>query len=157
MGRGVATEKMMFDYLRGKNGKIGTKKLEYIVRTYVDECATEGVNHDVAFVQMCRETNFLKFGGTVSPGQNNFCGLGTVAHDVGGAGFSTIKDGIRAHVQHLHVYGSSAPLKNPCVDPRHKFVQPGRCKTVHDLVGTWATDHNYGRGLEKQLHDLLGR
>ncbi len=33
---------------------------------YVKECEIEGVNHDIAFAQMCLETGYLKFGGSVN-------------------------------------------------------------------------------------------
>ena len=41
-----------------------------IAQMYLEEAAIEGVNHDVAFCQMCVETNYLRFGGAVSRWQN---------------------------------------------------------------------------------------
>lgn len=155
MGHGNATEKMMYKFLRERNKSLSNQKISYIVKTYIWESSYEGINHDVAFVQMCHETNFLNFGGTVVQQQNNFCGLGTTSTSERGAYFKTIKDGIRAHVQHLKAYGSKAPLNNKCVDPRFSLVKRGVAHNIYDLTGRWATDKNYGNALDQKLKQLF--
>lgn len=155
MGHGNATEKMMYKFLRERNKSLSNQKISYVVKTYIWESSYENVNHDVAFVQMCHETNFLNFGGTVIQQQNNFCGLGTTSTTEHGAYFKTIKDGIRAHIQHLKAYGSTAPLKNKCVDPRFSLVKRGIARDIYDLTGKWATDKNYGSALHKKLEQLF--
>ncbi len=155
MGKGSISENTLLTYLTKNNKKISRRKAAYIVRTYIWECAYEGVNHDVAFVQMCHETNFLRFGGDVSADQNNFCGLGTIGNSVVGHCFPDIKTGIRAHVQHLKAYASIKPLVNRCVDPRFALVIRGSAKDIFDLTGKWATDSNYGKSLQKKLDTLI--
>ncbi|MBN1411836.1 MAG: glucosaminidase domain-containing protein [Spirochaetales bacterium] len=125
-----------------------------LARLYNEESSVEGVNADVAFAQMCLETGYLKFGGTVTPDQNNFCGLGTVSKDVPGEIFETMREGIRAHVQHLKAYGSTSDLVNPLIDNRFKWVERGIAPTVFDLSGRWAADLKYGDNLRSILERL---
>jgi hypothetical protein len=155
MGKGVASEQAMLEYLSRHNRRIAHKKAAYIVRTYAWECAYEGVNHDIAFVQMCHETGFLYFKGTVSPAQNNFCGLGTLSDSHIGLLFPDIRTGIRAHVQHLKAYASSQPLTNRCVDPRFALIRRGSATNIFELTGKWATDRQYGESLKKKIDILI--
>ncbi|WP_156786727.1 glucosaminidase domain-containing protein [Treponema brennaborense] len=121
---------------------------------YVEECAAERINSDVAFVQMCLETGFLRFGGLVTPDMHNYCGLGAIDASRPGERFPTERLGVRAHVQHLHAYGTTVPLKGALVDPRYKYVNPrGKAPDVWALAGTWAADVSYGTKLDA----LLGR
>ncbi len=125
---------------------------------YVEECLIEGVNWDVAFVQMCLETGYLGFGGLVLPEMNNFCGLGAIGPEQPGLSFPDERTGVRAHVQHLKAYGSAEPLKQECVDPRYKYVQPkGKAPDVFGLAGTWASDREYGVKLASLLERLRNR
>jgi len=50
----------------------------------------------VAFVQMCLETGFLRFGNLVTEEMNNFCGLGAIDEDNRGLWFGTEQLGVRA-------------------------------------------------------------
>jgi hypothetical protein len=120
----------MLKYLMNVNVTIPKKKAAYVVRTYILEASYEGVNHDVAFVQMCHETNFLRFGGDVSPSQNNFCGLGTISSSNVGVSFPDIRTGIRAHIQHLKAYASSRALSHRCVDPRFMLIRRGSARCL---------------------------
>ena len=155
MGKGAVSENTLLNYLMRVNKRISPRKAAYVVRTYIWECAYEGVNHDVAFVQMCHETNFLRFGGDVSATQNNFCGLGATGNSYIGYCFPDMKTGIRAHVQHLKAYGSTKPLVNRCVDPRFALVIRGSARNVSELTGKWAMDGNYGRSLRKKIDMLI--
>ncbi|MDR1401913.1 MAG: glucosaminidase domain-containing protein [Puniceicoccales bacterium] len=155
IARGRATEQMMFDYVRAYNEKITSQRLRYIVKTYIWECEYEGVNHDIAFVQMCHETNFLRFGGEIDSEQNNFGGLGTMDYDIYWACFFSIRRGVRAHVQHLKAYGSKLPLKNECVDSRFGIVQRGSARSARALTGKWYADGNYGDVLLSKVSALL--
>lgn len=121
---------------------------------YIDEARVEGINSDIAFVQMCLETGFLKFGGIVKPGQNNFCGLGAVNSATLGNHFPTRRHGVRAHIQHLKAYVSNSFPRNALVDQRFHLVNRGSVITIEDLTGKWATDPDYARklvGLLKRL------
>jgi hypothetical protein len=156
MGKGVASERAMLKYLLGYNKKISEKKAAYIVRTYIWEANYEGVNHDIAFTQMCHETGFLRFGGSAMPVQNNFCGLGSVNDSTAGIFFPDIRTGIRAHIQHLKAYASSKSLANRCVDPRFALVRRSTAKNIFELTGKWAADPNYGELIKKKIDSMLG-
>lgn len=134
--------------------KFRAKKL---AKLYIEECAAEGINSDVAFIQMCHETGFLKYGNLVKKQWNNFCGLGAINAENPGLKFKTMRDGVRAHVQHLHAYGTTADIQlhNEIIDPRYKYVNPrGKASDIFGLAGTWAADREYGTKLDKLLDDL---
>lgn len=115
---GVFPLKKMADYLKQNNPKLNDKHSCYIAELYIDESIKEGINHDVAFSQMCLETGFLKFGGDVNPDQNNFCGLGVTGGGVKGLTFDDARSGIRAHIQHLKAYASTDELNMELIDER---------------------------------------
>lgn len=128
-----------------------------IAKIYIEECAAEGINSDIAFVQMCHETNFLRYGNLVKKEWNNFCGLGAINAEQPGLRFETMQIGVRAHVQHLHAYGTTEDvvLNNELVDPRYKYVRPrGKAPDIDGLTGTWAADRGYSDKLEKLLTEL---
>jgi len=100
-------------------------------------------------------TGFLKFGGLVTADMHNYCGLGAIDKNNPGEIFPNEQMGVRAHIQHLHAYGSTATLKNELVDRRYKYVQPrGKAPSIFELAGTWAADKLYGEKLETLLCQL---
>jgi N-acetylmuramoyl-L-alanine amidase len=111
---------------------------------YREEAKIEGVNHDIAFCQMCLETGFLRFGTDVKSLQNNFAGLGAVGGGAEGASFPSARIGVRAHIQHLKAYASLEPLVQQEVDPRFRFVTRGVAPSIHQLSGRWSADLDYG-------------
>ena len=128
-----------------------------LAKYYVEEGKAEGINSDCAFVQMCLETGFLRFGGLVTPDMHNYCGLGSMDAQHPGEVFATEREGVRAHIQHLHAYATpeNVRLVNELIDPRYKWVLPrGKAPTVRELAGTWAADPEYGRKLEGLLARL---
>ena len=132
-------------------------KAKKIAKIYIEECAAEGINSDIAFVQMCHETNFLRYGNLVKKEWNNFCGLGAINAKQPGLRFKTMHEGVRAHVQHLHAYGTTEDviLNNELIDPRYKYVRPrGKALDIEGLTGTWAADRGYSDKLEKLLSEL---
>jgi hypothetical protein len=131
--------------------------IEELSRFYVEEASSEGVNHDVAFAQMCLETGYLHYGGLVTPDMNNFCGLGAIGPDQRGERFPSPRIGVRAHIQHLKVYATDTPLRQELVDPRYRFVRPGTASTIDGLAGTWARDLQYAvkiRNILNRLYDF---
>lgn len=125
--------------------------IEKFCEIYIDECENEGVKAEVAFSQAMMETGFLKFGGDVKKEQYNFAGLGAVGGGVSGASFSSIREEIRAQVQHLKAYASEEPLNQVVVDPRFQYVKRGSAEYVEWLGQKenpngygWATAKNYG-------------
>jgi hypothetical protein len=117
--------------------------IEDLARCYTEEAAQEGVNHDVAFAQMCLETGFLRFGGLVTADMNNFCGLGSIGPGQPGERFSSPRIGARAHIQHLKAYATDVPLRQESVDPRRRYVRYGSAPTLAGLAGAWAADTEY--------------
>jgi hypothetical protein len=127
------------------------KKLSLL---YIEEAALEGVDHDVAFAQMCLETGFLRYGGLVTSDMNNFCGLGALGPENPGERFPSPQMGVRAQIQHLKGYATSDPLNQELVDPRYKFVRYGSAPTIEGLVGTWAVDRGYAEKIVNILQRL---
>lgn len=154
---GVLSIENMAYYLHNNNPEISLNKSREIATLYFEEAKLEGINHDVAFSQMCLETGFLSFGGDVHPEQNNFCGLGVTGNGVKGLSFEDERKGIRAHIQHLKAYATTKNLNTEIVDTRFKFVKRGSAKHVDDLTGKWAADKSYGKKINnilKRLHNF---
>jgi len=152
---GTKSAQQLFNFFISKNPNAKYEKVMQLAEYYIKECTIEGINSDVAFVQMCLETGFLKFGGLVTENMNNFCGLGSIDKANPGNTFETVLLGVRAHVQHLHAYGTTRELVQTLVDPRYKYVNPrGKAPTIQELAGTWASDQNYGKKLESLLLQL---
>ena len=160
MGKGRFSVEELFSFFRMNNDSVQDDKIKNLINLYVEESAAEGVNHDLAFIQMCHETGFLRFDGTVHPDQNNYCGLGTVNASTPGEVFSSPKEGVRAHIQHLKAYGSSEDLNHELVDQRFYFVKRGTAKKLHELTGKWAADPEYDHkivGLMKRAEKQTGK
>ncbi len=153
MGRGTLKAASLAAFLHENNRSISFTEAKKIASIYIEEARAEGVNYDIAFSQMCLETGFLRYGGTVLPGQNNFCGLGVLNKKTKGFSFQDIRLGIRAHIQHLKAYASKDKLKKELVDPRFRFVKRGSITNINGLSGRWASDKLYG----KKLRYLLAR
>jgi hypothetical protein len=159
MRLGNTSSSQLADFLKQRNLDSLNGFLD-LPQIYVEEALFEGVNHDIAFCQMCLETGFLHFGGDVKPEQNNFAGLGATGGGVAGASFPDIKTGVRAHIQHLKAYSSTAPIvMQPIVDPRFDLISRGIATTVNDLSGRWSTGRDYGEkimSLVRQLYQMSG-
>jgi len=152
---GQKTAEQLVGFFMGRNPSADRQKVERLANYYVEEGAAEGVNSDIAFVQMCLETGYLRFGGLVTEDMNNFCGLGAMDAEHRGNVFETEQLGVRAHIQHLHAYGTTRDLVNDCIDNRYKYVQPrGKAPNVFGLAGTWASDRQYGEKLKKLIFSL---
>ncbi|MEC4895263.1 MAG: N-acetylmuramoyl-L-alanine amidase [Oscillatoria sp. PMC 1051.18] len=143
MGHGNTSEVQLIVFLKANNENALTLFPD-LPKLYREEASIEGVNYDIAFSQMCLETNFLRFGGSLRPSQNNFAGLGTVGGGSEGATFPSARIGVRAHVQHLKAYASVEPLVQELVDPRFEFVTRGIAPLVQQLSGRWTANPNYG-------------
>ena len=128
--------------------------IEVFAQYYIEEAAAEGINSDVAFAQMCLETGYLRFGGLVQPEFHNYCGLGAMDKDNPGCQFETMQMGVRAHIQHLQAYATTADveLKQELVDPRYSWVHKTKyIQTIFELTGTWAMDPEYGNKIDSIL------
>ena len=131
-----------------------------LVAYYYEEGAREGIRPDVAFAQALKETGFFRYGGTVTPDQNNYCGLGTTSTTVKGAYFSTSQIGVRAHIQHLLAYASTRQPVQPVVDPRYSLVRnvygTNTLGNWQDLNGRWAVPgDSYGQSILSMFRAIL--
>jgi hypothetical protein len=154
MGTGAMTQGRLVSFFLENNPTAEIAKVERMAGYYIGEASVEGVNADVAFIQMCLETGFLRFGGLVTEDMNNFCGLGSIGEGQPGVSFPDERTGVRAHVQHLKGYATAEPPVLGIVDPRYKYVNPkGKAPLVQGLSGTWAADPGYG----SKLAGLLAR
>ena len=157
IGKSECTASQMAQYLINKNPNAKSWALEY-AKLYLEEGEIEGVRGDGAWIQSCKETgNFAFTGGTaVTFDQNNFCGLGVTKKGMKGHSFDTPRLGIRAQIQHLKAYATTAPLKNPCIDPRYKYVTKGCAPRFEDLAGKWAVP-GYNTNLASSLQDAMNK
>lgn len=153
MGHGYTSDVQLMMFLKGNNpDSLG--QFADIAKLYREEAAIEGINHDIAFCQMCLETNFLRFGGDVKANQNNFAGLGAIGGGVAGASFPSIRLGVRAQIQHLKAYASTEPILQELIDPRFRFVRRGTSPLISQLSGRWAADLQYGEKILALLRRL---
>lgn len=159
-GPGEATRDQAVVLLRRYNPKLPIKATpEQIVDLYYQEASREGLRWDIVFCQALLETGFFRFGGTVVPAQNNFCGLGTTSATVQGAWFPTPRDGVRAHVQHLMAYTTDRLPATPVIDPRYYLVYKGKAQNGFytrwsQLNGKWATGSYYAEKI-LNLHEQM--
>lgn len=170
MGTSQTTVEQMVAWYKSKNKaypssvytQYGAATIEDFCRITFEEANAEGVRAEVVFAQSMKETGWLQFGGQVKNWQCNFAGIGATDGGAGGADFSGygangVRTGLRAQVQHLKAYASTAGLNQTCVDPRFSLVSRGVAPTVKGLAGKWATATDYGDGLTKLINELLNR
>ncbi|MDR1930088.1 MAG: glucosaminidase domain-containing protein [Treponema sp.] len=155
MGKGKTGVAELSSFLLSVNKNADPEFIRELSAYYIEEAEIEGINHDVAFAQMCLETGFLQFGGLVTPDMNNFCGLGSIGPGIPGERFPSPRTGVRAHIQHLKAYASDIPLAGELVDPRYRWVRRGSAPVVALLAGTWAADTKYADKIEDILQRLL--
>ena len=153
-GYGIKSAEQLTEFFLDKRSDADEKTVLNLARLYVEEGSFEGINSDVAFVQMCLETGFLRFGGLVQPDFHNYCGLGAMDAEHPGEKFETEQLGVRAHIQHLQAYATTqeVQLNNQLIDPRYNWVHKTKFVTdIFGLTGTWATDPNYGNKIDEIL------
>ena len=153
MGGAVATQEQCVRYLLRNNPypKLNVSPQE-LVAYYYEEGSRVGIRPDIAFAQALKETGYFRYGGTVVPAQNNYCGLGTTSATVRGAYFATPRLGVKAHIQHLLAYASTEKPDDNIVDPRYDLVRNSYGeKTLtrwQDLNGRWAVPGvGYGQSI----------
>jgi N-acetylmuramoyl-L-alanine amidase len=162
MGQAIITREQMIKYFQQNNSIKDFYYINNFTAILIEEAGAEGVRADIAFVQMMKETNFLKFTGTVKEEQNNFAGIGATGGTVTGASFPDIRTGIRAVIQHLKAYASKENLTKEIVDPRFKYVTRGTAPYV-EWLGIkenpggygWASDLNYGYDIVSRLNKAI--
>ena len=133
-----------------KNG--GAATIEDYAKIVVQEAEKEGVRAEIVFAQAMFETGNLRYGGLVKANQYNYCGLKN-ANGSAFQSFSSVRQGVRAHVQHLKAYASTRPLNNACVDPRFGLISRGCAPNLDNLSGRWSGESDYGA----RVNDYLKR
>lgn len=163
IGTPLATQQQCVKYLLKNNPhpKIPVSA-EEIVSYYYEEATREGIRPDVAFAQALKETGFFRYGGTVTPDQNNYCGLGTTSSTVKGTYFPNPKMGVRAHIQHLLAYTSTRRPQTGVIDPRYDLVRRSYGSNTlanwQDLNGRWAVPgRGYGQDILKMFKAILAQ
>ena len=161
MGGAVATQEQCVRYLlkHNPNPKLNVSPQE-LVSYYYEEGSRTGIRPDIAFAQALKETGYFRYGGTVIPAQNNYCGLGTTSATVQGAYFATPRLGVKAHIQHLLAYASVEPPQDNIVDPRYELVRRSYGSNTltqwKDLNGRWAVPGvGYGQSILEDYYQRI--
>jgi hypothetical protein len=158
IGKGRTSEQHLRDFLQTSN-KDALNQFRDLPALYRQEALNEGVNHDIAFCQMCLETDFLRFSGDIKPSYNNFGGLAGVGGSES-ALFKSAQIGVRAHIQHLKAYASERRdiPKDEVVAPRYFYISPGLAveieNKVENLGGHWSADPQYGNKILELVRQL---
>ena len=135
----------------------GASNIKDFCKILYEEAQSEGVSPEVLYGQVMKETGYLKFGNLVQPNQCNFGGLGATGPGNPGYTFGSVREGLRAQVQHLKAYGSTEPLVNPCIDARFKYVSRGCAPRTVDLNGKWAVPGvGYGESIDAIAKEVIG-
>ena len=167
-GTSAVTANNLAMYFKRKNGVYPTfyknsdaPTIEKFCQIYVEEAKAEGIKVEVAFMQAMVETGWLKFGGSVQISQYNFAGIGALDGGAQGATFKTVREGVRAQIQHLKAYANEKSLNNTQVDPRFHLVKRGSAKYVEWLGQKenpngygWATAEEYGYKILRLIKEL---
>ena len=167
-GTSAVTANSLAMYFKRKNGvypifykNSDAPTIEKFCQIYVEEAKAEGIKVEVAFMQAMVETGWLKFGGAVQISQYNFAGIGALDGGAQGATFKTVREGVRAQIQHLKAYANEKPLNNTQVDPRFHLVKRGSAKYVEWLGQKenpngygWATAEEYGYKILRLIKEL---
>ena len=163
IGTPMASQRQCVRYLlmHNPNPNIAVSA-EEIVQLYYEEGEREGIRPDVALCQAFKETGFFRYGGTVTPDQNNYCGLGTTSAVVKGSYFPNPQIGVRAHIQHLLAYSSTRRPSTEIVDPRYSIVRKAYGKKTlgnwEDLNGRWAVPgKEYGQQILSMFNAMLNQ
>ena len=161
LGGPMATEEQCVHYLLKINPSPNISVTpEGLVSYCYEEATKEGVRPDVAFAQALHETGNFSYGGTVTPDQNNYCGLGTTSATVQGGYFPSAQIGVRAHIQHLLAYATTRTPSSEIVDPRYSMVRDiyGSMTLPQwiDLNGRWAVPGTtYGQRIMNIFQQIL--
>jgi hypothetical protein len=151
-----ATPGRLTAFLESRNSKLD-EKFATIAADYMRVGEELGIRWDVAFFQMLLETGNLTFTGDVSPGQNNFAGLGATGKREPGESFPDVATGVKAHLQHLLMYAGET-VDNPVAERTRKVQEWGVLTswqkslkgpaTYDQLARKWAPgSRNYSRDI----------
>lgn len=143
LGKSVLTADQLYNYIK-KNNPDFNYAIPY---AFIKLGEIYGIRGDIACCQSIVETGWFKFiGSSVSPEQNNFCGLGATGNGAAGCKFDTVEIGVEAQLQHLYAYACTQdiPTGRKLYDPRFKYVTRGIAPRWVDLNNRWCTGPDYG-------------
>ncbi len=153
----VSVDRMVAMFSRYNPAK--ADKARRLANFYVHYGRHFNLRADLAWAQMCHETNFLKYTGTAREEWNNFCGLGVTGPADVGARFATEELGVIAHFAHLAWYYYPGPINeytNQQYDPRYFTWSPYNGDTsLRRLNGSWAVPgHYYATAIAKYANEI---
>lgn len=156
MGQSQVSVEQCEEFLRKRN-----PNAPHLASIYKKYCDIYGIRLECAWVQMCLETNFLRYSAAsiTTLNMNNYAGLGALDQNKKGQAlsFPTEDDGVKCHIQHLFAYSSKDPLPKGevLIDPRFNLVQRGTATNIENLGnGKWASDKEYANKLLNSLKEL---
>jgi len=157
-GKGSFGKNQITAYVKRQNPSVNGDLLNKLIDTYIEEAAFENINHDIAIAQMLYATNFLKGNKYVS--SHNYGGLLELPSWNGS--FSSMTEGVRAHIQHIKGYASTTMNNKQIVDPRYYLLinlkYLGTVKTFDQLYARWsANPAGYKKNIEIILDGLSKR
>jgi len=157
-GKGSLAKNQIIAYVKKQNPSVNDNLLDKLIDTYFEEAAFENINHDIAIAQMLYATSFLKGNKYVS--SHNYGGLLELPSWNGS--FTSMTEGVRAHIQHLKGYASVTMNNKQIVDPRYYLLinlkYLGTVKTFDQLYVRWAANPaNYKTQIERILDGLYKR
>jgi hypothetical protein len=110
-------------FLKSRNSKLAGR-YEGLATEYMRHGEELGIRWDYAFFQMMLETGNLTYKGDVKADQNNFAGLGATGRGARGEIFPDVSTGVRAHLQHVLMYGG-ATIENPVAERTRNIQEWG--------------------------------
>lgn len=159
--KSTTTVNQMVNYYNAKAsypayyGNANVPDIRSFCQVYYDEATAEGVDPALAFTQAMKETGFLKFTGQVKIDQFNFAGMGVTDASTNGDSYQNVREGIRAHVQHLKAYAVKNPtFANPVVDKRYSsWFAANRSGTAPyiEWLGISENPSGFGWATEKRI------
>ncbi len=118
-----ATPGRLMAFVQSRNSRIDDR-FAGTATEYMRHGEALKIRWDYAFFQMLVETANLSFGGDVKSSQYNFAGLGATGGGVPGERFSSLSDGVKAHLQHVLMY-SGEHIDNPVAERTRKVQEWG--------------------------------
>lgn len=150
MGKGLTTEEQLSKFVQANtNNKEDADRFNELPELYVKEASNEGINHDIAFCQMCLETNFLAFSDNLKSAQNNFGRIRKVGSTESDT-FHGAPSGVYAHIQQLKAYavGWEQIVRQPPVSEVVRYIPPGgSTRFVEQLSPRWSNNPLYGNNI----------
>lgn len=148
-------------FLKLRNSKL-SDRYDGIATEYMRHGEELGLRWDYAFFQMMLETGNLTYTGDVKSDQNNFAGLGATGKGARGEAFPDISTGVRAHLQHVQMYGGEK-VENPVAERTRNIQEWGVLDdwqksittpiTYSQLAKKWAPT---SRRYTKDIADIAG-